>query len=51
MKWEYKTFDMHGLDRQGMDSTLEVLGGEGWELVQICGNQYYFKRPVRKLQK
>ena len=43
MKWEYYSVMVAGnLD----DEPLDEAGSQGWELVAICGETAYFKRPL-----
>jgi hypothetical protein len=43
--WEYLSL-MHRDTQE-----LNTLGAEGWELVTVCRNYFYFKRPVpREIQ-
>ena len=44
-KFEYKM--MRGPQTIEILSALNSLGSEGWELVCICGDMYFFKRKKR----
>lgn len=39
--WEYKIVDNY----YTTEAELNVLGEEGWELIEICYHKLYFKRP------
>jgi hypothetical protein len=40
-KWEYLSEEIHG---QATNDELNKLGQEGWELFQIVGSTFYFRR-------
>lgn len=42
--WEYKQVYSNVQD---VLSTLNRLGGQGWDLCALNGNMFYFKRPMR----
>jgi len=45
-KWEYRIIRIGVCgDREG---AFDELGAEGWELVAVDHDEYYFKRPVKK---
>jgi hypothetical protein len=52
-KWEYKVEDLNGNNRQGDDSQRDIqsgmnkLGNDGWEMVQFTSGYGFFKRPKR----
>ena len=47
--WEYRVVETQFLesytDAAGVQELLNQAGAEGWELVRISENRYYFKRP------
>lgn len=43
MNWEYCSAYMYPHDTA---SKLNSLGAEGWDLVAVVSNTFYFKRPV-----
>jgi hypothetical protein len=45
MKWEYRTVEYKNVRPEFLDEALKVHGEEGFELIQIVGDRYYFKRP------
>lgn len=48
MKWEYKRIETHHLEKSlDLDSLLDNLGMEGWELVLGFGQLLIFKRPAK----
>lgn len=45
-KWEYLVFALNVLGQEDLNSRLEALGNDGWELVTVLeGSVFYFKRP------
>jgi len=48
-KWEYS--DMGGVDTVLTNRALSALGEQGWELVTIYENRFYFKRLKEEITK
>jgi hypothetical protein len=44
MKWEYKVVRYETKDPRFINDGLEAEGEDGFELVQVVGKLYYFKR-------
>lgn len=44
-QWEYLVCNRHDLPYLDVESSLKELGEDGWELVSVSHNKYYFKRP------
>jgi hypothetical protein len=42
-KWEYDVQPIQG-DTAKIKATLDQMGNVGWELIQIVGQNYFFKR-------
>lgn len=45
--WEYRAA-MRPRTSSNIPKLLQKLGGERWELAAVSGDEFYFKRPVRK---
>ena len=43
MKWEYYVLDFEGTSKE-IEAFLDAKGENNWELIQIIGNRYFFKR-------
>jgi hypothetical protein len=49
MRWEYKVWAAGiraSLSDERLQTKLNELGADGWELVAFKGEQFIFKRPV-----
>lgn len=51
MKWEYKVEALEAAFSNALESQLNILGSDGWELVSLTSNNWaearcIFKRPV-----
>jgi len=44
MQWEYLVVDYETIDVRFLNDALKEQGKEGFELVQVVGKRYYFKR-------
>lgn len=44
MKWEYRA---DAINTIFIETQLNLIGEEGWELVAIYNNNYIFKRPLK----
>jgi predicted RNA binding protein YcfA (HicA-like mRNA interferase family) len=46
-KWEYISKEIHG---QAINDELNMLGQQGWELIQIVGSTFHFKREKQHMK-
>lgn len=51
MKWEYKVEALEAAFSNALESQLNILGSDGWELVSLTSNNWaearcVFKRPI-----
>jgi hypothetical protein len=44
MKWEYRVVEYKDVKPEFLEEALKLHGEEGFELVQIVGSRYHFKR-------
>lgn len=49
MKFEYKRI-ASSLGRLLTEPELNVLGAEGWELINVVGTTWYFKRELKAVR-
>jgi hypothetical protein len=46
MKWDYRVVKYETKDPRFMIDALKAQGGDGYELIQIVGDLYYFKKRI-----